>query len=113
MDALVCVSVLLLAVLLLCLPLLRGAGNELAVTVGGKTSLYSLGEERELTLSNEGYTLTVCIRDGEAWVEHSDRPEGICRRTGKISNAGESILCSRAGILLRVLGEGGFDAVAG
>lgn len=113
LDGVICLFVLLLAVLLLCLPLLRGAGTELSVTVGGETSVYSLAEDRELTLSNEGYTLYVCIANGEAWVAETDCPEEVCRRTGRISHAGESILCSRANILLAVLGEGGYDAVVG
>lgn len=112
-DLLVCAVVLALAVLLLLLPILRGEGVELAITVDGETTIYSLRENRELTLSNDGYTLTVCIENGEAFVSSSNCPEGVCRRTGKISSMGETILCSRAGILLRVLGEGGYDAVAG
>ena len=113
LDAVVCLSVLLLAALLFLMPLFGGEGKELTVTVGGETTRYSLSEDREMTLSNDGYTLTVCIANGEAWVSHSTCPEGICRRTGRISRAGESILCSRADILLSVSGEGGFDAVAG
>ncbi|MBQ8175061.1 MAG: NusG domain II-containing protein [Clostridia bacterium] len=112
-DAVVCLLVFALAVVLLCMPLLRGAGEELVITVGGTSTRYSLADNRELTLTNGGYILTVCIANGEAWVSESDCPEGVCRRTGKISRAGESILCSRADILLRIPGEGGYDAVAG
>ncbi len=113
LDVVICLAVLLLAVLLLLLPFFGGEGKALSVTVGGETTRYPLSEDRELTLSNNGYTLTVCMENGQAWVSHSNCPEGICRRTGKISRTGETILCSRADILLSVLGEGGFDAVAG
>ncbi len=113
LDGVICLAVLLLAVLLLCLPLLQGTGAELAITVDGETVQYPLAEDKELTLSSNGHTLTVRIAEGQAWVESSTCPEGICRRTGKIFRAGESILCSRADVLLTVLGEGGFDAVTG
>ena len=112
-DAVVCLAVLILAVSLFILPAFRGTGEGLAITANGETTHYSLADNRELMISSNGHTLTVCIAEGQAWVESSTCPEGICRRTGRISRTGESILCSRADVLLTVLGEGGFDAVTG
>ncbi|MBQ8858641.1 MAG: NusG domain II-containing protein [Clostridia bacterium] len=120
LDLLVYAVVLFLALALLCLPLFGGDGGRLAVTVAGETTYYSLGTDRILTLSGNGHTMRVAILDGEVFVEETDCPEEICRRTGKISRTGESILCARADIYLRILDkgpangtEGGYDGIAG
>ena len=118
-DILVYAAVLFLALVLLCLPFFGSDGEQLAVTVAGETVYYSLETDRTLTLSGNGYTMRVTILDGEAFVAETDCPEEICRRTGRISRAGESILCARADIYLRIVAEnptdaeGGYDGIAG
>ena len=95
MDFAVIGAVLLLALLLLVVPLMS-AGAETAVLevlVDGQVTRLSLSED----------TVTA-----------SDCEEGRCMRMGPISRPGETILCARAEILLRVVGDGeGYDAVAG
>ena len=113
LDFAVFTAVLLLAALLFCLPLLSESGASLAVTTPGGTVTYPLSVERTLTLTEQGYTLIVEIKDGGARVLDTTCPEQICRRTGKIRHVGETVLCSRAHVLLEIVGEGGFDAVAG
>ncbi len=121
LDLIVYAAVLFLALVLLLLPLFGGEGGRLAVTVAGETTYYSLGADRTLTLSGNGHTMRVVILDSEVFVEETDCPEEICRRTGKISRVGESILCARADIYLRILdkgsingpAEGGYDGIAG
>ncbi len=113
LDLLTILAVLLLALALLLLPFLLGGGKTLAVVTASGTVTYPLSADRSFTLCENGYTLTVVIADGAARVVETNCPEAICRRTGAISRVGESILCSRAGVLLRVEGEGGYDAVAG
>ena len=113
LDLLILLLVAALAVLLLALPLLRGSGAVLAVTTQGGTVRYPLAVDRTLTLSENGYTLTVTVQDGGVLVSETDCPEEICRRTGRIARPGESILCSRAGVLLKIEGEGMPDAVTG
>ena len=113
LDLLVILAVLVCSVLLLFLPSWRGKAGQLAVGTPRATVFYPLEADRVLTLQENGYTLVVVIEGGEVYVQASDCPEQVCRRTGRIFRPGESILCSRAGVLLRIEGEGMYDAVAG
>jgi hypothetical protein len=102
-----------LALLLFLRPLFLQEGTTLAVVTSEGTSYYALEADQTLCLSENGYSLTVIIASGQAFVAASDCPEQVCCRTGRISHPGESILCSRAGILLRIEGEGMYDGIAG
>ena len=113
LDGLLLLCLVTFAVLLLCLPLFHQPGACLVVETADGTLRYSLLEDRTVTLHENGYTLTVQIADGAAWVSDTTCPEEVCRRTGRITRTGESILCSRANVLLRIEGEGEYDAVAG
>ncbi|MBQ8350628.1 MAG: NusG domain II-containing protein [Clostridia bacterium] len=113
LDLLVLLVVSAVACLLLLLPVLAGSGTTLAVVTASGTVHYPLDEDRTITLQENGYTLTVKVEAGAVFVCESSCPEQICRRTGRIHHPGESILCSRAGVLLRIEGEGMYDAVAG
>ncbi len=112
-DFAVFAAVILLAVLLFCFPLFSGNGEALAITTDSGTVIYPLSADRVLTLTENTFTLVVEIKNGSAWVAETTCPEEICRRTGKIHRVGETVLCSRAHVLLEIVGEGGFDAVAG
>lgn len=113
LDVLLLLAVLALAVLLLCLPLFCGNAQTFTVTTAAGSVRYPLAENRSLTLEENGYTLTLVVEGGAVFVSETTCPEQVCLRTGRISRAGESILCSRAGVLIRIEGEGDFDAVAG
>lgn len=114
-DALVAGLVLVAALALLLLPpLLRCEGATLVVTTPEGSEVYSLFEDRRIELVSGGITLTVVIEGGEAYVLHSDCPDGVCRASGRISRSGETILCAPAGVTLLVRGGGdGVDFVAG
>lgn len=113
LDLVVILAVFVCAILLLWLPSVRGNAERLAVVTSASTVFYPLEEDCVLTLKENGYTLVVVIDGGAVRVQTSDCPEQVCRRTGAVSRPGESILCSRAGVLLRIEGEGMYDAVAG
>ena len=114
-DGIGILAVLLLAFLLLWRPwTTRAAGTTLLISTPDGTVSYSLSEDRKIELTSNGVTLRVVIEDGAAFVAESDCPDHICQNSGKISSAGESILCAKAGIRLTVEGEGGdYDGVAG
>lgn len=116
---------IVLAVLLLALLVSVGfyGGSETAATVsvtveGVETERFPLlraGDVR--TLKNRGYTLTletaekggrlgVCVTD-------ADCPNRDCVRSGVITKGGESIVCLPARIAIRLLSDGGADAVLG
>lgn len=118
-DLLVLLSLGLVAVLLgLSFFLPRGGSNTaelLLVSTPAGEAVYPLSTDRELTLQGNGITLTVSISGGQARVTETNCPDEICRLSGQISRAGETVVCAPAGIRLTVTdreGGGGGDADA-
>ena len=91
------------------------SGSRLEVHTPSGIDYYSLSEDASFDVDSNGHILRVSISDGEARVDASDCPDGLCRRMGAISRAGESIVCVPARVKLVVSGEsgGGDDAIAG
>ncbi len=119
-DFVILASLFLLAALTALLSFLPrpedGKKGELAVYQGDCKSVYSLDEDREFTLSSEGYTLRIAIKDGHASVKEADCPDKFCMHSGSLSKKGDIAVCLPAGILLRIEGGGDLgetDAVAG
>lgn len=75
--------------------------------------LSELTEERTLELTGE-YRLCLRLTKEGVWVESSDCPGQDCLHTGRITQAGQSIVClpEQVTVLLRG-GSGGPDAVLG
>ncbi|MCH5351499.1 MAG: NusG domain II-containing protein [Clostridiales bacterium] len=72
---------------------------------------------RELSISDNAVIelehLTVHIELGKVWVTDSDCPDKICEHTGKISRAGESIVCLPYGIVITINGRSDVQWVIG
>ncbi len=113
-DAVAVLFVLTAALLLILIPLLaREEGRTLVISTPEGEAQYSLAEDRGISITSRGIKLCIVIRGGEAWVEESDCPDGICRESRAVSHAGETILCAPAGVRISVTGEGEIDFVAG
>ncbi len=86
------------------------------VTVDGETwGSYSLAEDREVEIRTEKGVNRLVIRDGEAYVEFADCPDGICADHKPISRTKESIVCLPHGVVITVRGgesEDGVDLIA-
>lgn len=60
-------------------------------TVIGKYSLY---ENETFTIyTSDNHLNTICIDNGQVWIEDADCPDGLCVKQGAISRNGESIIC--------------------
>ena len=91
----------------LVISLSRDDGEAVLVKVGDEEVLrVSLSEDGEYSV-NGGSNILV-IEDGNAYVKHATCPDGLCKRQGKISRAGERILCLPNRVIIEVLGDGGF-----
>ena len=113
-DILVFLFVTFLAVALILLGLNKDEQVKLSVTVDGKETLYSLDEDFSKELNCNGVTLTLNVKDGKAFVLHSDCKDKICENSGKISKVGQIIVCAPAGISIKIIGNGGaYDAISG
>ena len=70
-------------------------GERITVTQNGKAvGSYSLREDDMLTFTDEaGGKNVLVIRDGKAYMQEADCPDGLCVRQRAISKKGESIIC--------------------
>ncbi len=87
-----------------------GRGDTVKITYGTHTLTYSLYEDREIEIENNGVKCTVTVGDGCVWVSKTDCREQICANTGKISSG--CIICTPGGIIISV-GGGEEDVIAG
>ncbi len=56
------------------------------------------------------------IKNGTAFVAHSDCPDGLCMKMKKAKNVGDSIICVPNKVSVRIVGDGedkGADVIAG
>lgn len=109
-DVIVMIAVTLIAAAIaITIALTAKKGETVLVTVSGETTSYPLDENKTIDLG----ALEVVIENGCVYVKNSTCPDGLCEKTGKISESGRSIVCLPAGIVVRIAGEGEFDAVTG
>jgi hypothetical protein len=71
--------------------------------------LLSLSEDCDLTVSGPVGITSIRIRDGALWITGAPCPHKDCQRMGKISRAGEIIVCIPNKIFIAV--EGNQDTV--
>ncbi len=96
-----------------CVPLFffwgQPVGNQVVISVSGKEyGVYSLQEDQIIPLEDIG---DVVIESGRVFVRNSSCPDHLCEQMGKISTAGNSIVCLPNRLLIQITGEGGVDAV--
>ena len=109
-DIVVIMALVIISVVLSLSGVLSGKeGKTLLVTYEGKTSEYSLDEEREITVNE----VKIIIKDGKAFVSQSKCDDKICVAQGKISRVNESIVCLPQGVVLKITGKSAFDASTG
>lgn len=75
-----------------------------SVRVSNK-ALYTLNlQEQNEILINGANNVTVTIKTGNGciWVEHSECPDKICEKMGKISHTNENIICLPAETVIEI-----------
>lgn len=84
----------------------RQPGYSVTIEVNGKV-VHRLDLNRSIEVSIQGLigTTTVKIDHRAARVIHSDCPEQICVKTGKIHLAGEMIVCVPNKVIVRINGD--------
>lgn len=91
------------------------AGSFAKVTVDGQI-VYMLDINKNQTITVNGsnsINLTVICQDGSIYVEHSDCPDKICEKKGKISSTNQNIICLPAKTVIQIVSsdnEVEFDA---
>ena len=86
--------------------MLRADGSTVRVQVNGETvGEYFLSEDGEYSLN--GGTNILVIKDGYAYIKTASCPDHLCVRSGKMSRAGEQIVCLPNRLSVEVLGDTG------
>ncbi len=106
-DILVLTIAFLLVVFFALRPFSGRAGDTCILSFGETEKHFSLSEDRVVAIENNGYLLTVEIRDGRAAVISSDCPDQVCVHTGFISKSGQAVACIPAGVILQITGDTG------
>ncbi|MBQ9459696.1 MAG: NusG domain II-containing protein [Oscillospiraceae bacterium] len=116
-DALVAAAVLALALILgarLWFPGAGGEAPEAVVSVNGTELERVPLQNAERVYQSNGYTVRVEFSADGVWVAASDCPTQDCVHTGRITRAGQSIVCLPARLTIVLAGAAQeFDAVAG
>lgn len=90
------------------LHLLQGEGDTVTVQVDGKVvGVYPLSQDRveDIRTGKDGLNRLV-IKDGKAYVEEANCPDGVCANHSPIHRDGESIICLPHRVVVTVSAEG-------
>ena len=112
-DTLVALSVALLAIvsaLLFYLPRSQSGTLTVVVTVSGQeVQRTPLSDFTAADVEHNGYALHIAAVDGGVAVTASDCPTQDCVHTGRISRAGQSIVCLPAQVAVQLVGAASPD----
>lgn len=115
-DILLMLAIVLVSLSLIFLPREKAGDTVWVNTKDGAVS-YSLSHDRVISVTSNGHSLTVEIKDGAVSVTDSDCPDGLCERMGRVTSAGGVIVCAPAQVWVRIAsadgGESDADVVAG
>lgn len=85
---------------------LRQPGDQVIIEVNGKLiHQLDLRVAQELTVNGAIGVTRIKIDHNSARVVHSDCPEKICVKTGKIHLAGEMIVCVPNKVVVKIIGK--------
>ena len=85
---------------------LRPEGGRVEVRVDGTlTAEYPLDRDITVDITGIGGVNRLVIKDGEAYVEYADCPDGICSAHSPVSRTGESIACLPHRVIITVAGK--------
>lgn len=77
-------------------------GEYFVIEYDGTRDTYPINIDQTYRICSSGVNLTVTVRDGAVFVEESDCPDKICVYSGKISRAGQAIICTPAKVVISI-----------
>ena len=89
-------------------------GSRVEIYSGGELyGVYALDEDREITVTKDGHTNIIAIRNGSMYMKSADCSGHDCISHGRISKTGQSIICLPNKVVAEITGgSSGLDAVA-
>lgn len=102
------------AALIAAVPLVRssdGAPMVRIIAQGDLAGIYPLDSDNEIEIERDGHRNVVVIKDNTVHMDYSDCKNQVCVNTGKISKAGETIVCLPNYVIVEIVSseEGGED----
>ena len=91
-------------------------GQYAVVTVNGQLyGTYSLAEDQEIDIAQNGHHNHITIKDGQVSMTFSDCHNQVCVDTGAISQTRDSIVCLPNRVMVEIQSEkgGGVDVITG
>lgn len=85
-------------------------GKMVLVTVEGKETEYPFKDGKYVLKSSIGTNIMV-IKGNEVYIKEATCPDKLCMRQGRISRAGEVLVCIPNKIVIRIVDDDGLDAV--
>ena len=114
------IALAVVTALLFYLPKAQGGQRTVVITQRGQEvcrqdiNIPGFDKERVVALDDGVYHLTVRINDGGVYVSDSDCPGQDCVHTGVIRQAGQSIVCLPAQVVISIVStSSAVDAVLG
>ena len=107
-DIILIITLLILSgALMLILTVSQKCGSVVVVSVDGKDiASFSLNEDTRYVISGyHGGENVLVVKDGEAYLESASCPDKLCVHMGKISKAGQSIICLPNKVVIEIRGE--------
>ena len=103
-DALLILSLLLLALLLYFFMEGRGEGDSVRISVDGRAE-YSIPLAQSGDYSINGGSNILRIEGGKARIIDADCPDKLCVKSGEVSKTGESIICLPNRVMISIESE--------
>lgn len=90
-------------------------GDKVLITVDGKDyGIYSLYEDQEIEVIQNGHTNHITIKDGKVSMSYSTCKNQICVNTKEIAEAKDTIVCLPNKVMIEITGQGGgADVISG
>ncbi len=90
-------------------------GDKVLVTVDGKDfGIYSLYEDQEIKVIQNGHTNHITIKDGKVSMSYSDCKNQICVNTKAITESNDTVVCLPNKVMIEITGGGGgADVISG
>lgn len=85
---------------------MKKEGGKAIVLIGGKeVASYSLNEDKEIRLENNGGYNILAIKDGYAFIKEASCPDKICVNNAKKKYNGETIVCLPNKITVKIVSD--------
>ena len=95
--------VILIAVALTIYFALANTANKVSIYIDGKLKYsYSINSNLEIDLKEDGIDMKVVIKDGKAYVEHSNCPEQLCVHSAPLTKEGGMIVCLPNKVVIKI-----------